>query len=186
MISIVTPCSRPENLPLLAKSIKEYVMPFTDAKWYVSFDTSRTKMIEPDIQGIHVHFSGAEGGVSGNTQRNDAISYIKDMDSWVYVLDDDNTMHPKFYTVLHATKMKGIKLVTFDQESYHGVIRSGSKPLLDQIDQAQFLIHRSIQTEYIQNYGADGYMIMGLTEKYPNKWVYINSVASYYNKLRWQ
>lgn len=179
MIEIITPCSRPQNL----EKIKDYVgLHYPSIRWHICYDLSKVK----EFNNIHnAVVTGIYGGVSGNAQRNKAIEGIKNMDSWVYCLDDDNLLHPDFHT-LHSMDLSNYDIVTFDQQLQDGSIRNGNDPRETHIDQAQFMIRRSIHEPYTQDYNADGILIERLVKKYPDRWLYIPKVLSYYNRLIWE
>ena len=55
-----------------------------------------------DTHGTHIDFYILEyiykcSGISGNGQRNYALSKITNEDTLLYYLDDDNIIHPKLY-----------------------------------------------------------------------------------------
>lgn len=173
MIEIITPCSRPENLPKMKAGIG------FDAIWHICYDLAVTKFI-PDIFTY-----GCSGGVWGNSQRNLALFHILNNDSFVYCLDDDNLLHPDFFKSIKPIDKTNYDIITFDQLLEDGTIRKGNNPSRTNIDQAQFLIRKSIHEPYEQEHDADGILIEKLVNKYPERWLYLPKVLCYYNRLKW-
>jgi len=82
-LTIITACSRSENLPALAESIGPGKAYFNLA-WLISVD-------------------GGEYPESrvGNAQKNRALEHIgNEAESWVYFLDDDNLIYPGFFMAI--------------------------------------------------------------------------------------
>lgn len=186
-LHIITPCSRPENIAALQQSVNRYA---AQAIHHICFDTSKVQgrfaTFTPDRTKIYT----AEGGVSGNLQRNTVIQALKataDPMDWLFVLDDDNLLHPNFMQLLHQPELQDRRcnILTFDQELEHGVIRKGNDTRVGYIDQAQFMIRLGLQEEYEQDYNADGILISRLIAKNLNSWLYLPRTYSYYNRLRW-
>ena len=99
-ITIITSCSRPENLSLLFESIK---FDFVE-KWIIIYDTSKgnkynwmyknnPKILEAECP---------DEGVFGNAQKNFGLKFVKG--GQVYFLDDDNIMHPNFWNIILSLK----------------------------------------------------------------------------------
>ena len=89
LINIITPCSRPENLHLIAKSIK---LPSYAYRWIVVFDS---ETIPTDIPECEAYCIKDINSVCGNAQRNLAIDLVTE--GWIYFNDDDTTMHPDLW-----------------------------------------------------------------------------------------
>ena len=164
-LTLVTPCSRPQNLPLIAESIKPGRNLF-DVIWMVIFDNGECPQSRV-----------------GNYQRNCALEAI--IDGWVYFLDDDTLIHPELFGELAKVKTGA---VAFGQTLKDG-IRPASQATMKvcQIDMGQVAIRR----EVIGNarfalgiYEADGIFIESVYNSNPDKWSLIDKPLSYYNKLR--
>ena len=88
LINLVTPCSRPENLAAIAESIN---IPSENYRWIVVFDAPTLPDIElPSNAEFYAHQQ--DESISGNAQRNYALSLISD--GYVMMLDDDTILHP--------------------------------------------------------------------------------------------
>ena len=97
-ITIITPCSRIHNLPMLYESIKFDKI----HKWIIVYDTTVNSYCHSFIhseQIIEVDCKSSLNGVVGNTQRNYALSLVED-DNYIYFLDDDNIIHPDFWKII--------------------------------------------------------------------------------------
>jgi hypothetical protein len=180
MLSIITPCSRTENLSILKDSIKFDKI----NKWYIVYDTSKIsfKKIYDHPQIIEL---GIEESCYGAPQRNHGIDQISD-NELIYMLDDDNIIHDEFWNLVSLFDLDHI--YTFDQERCKlpkNTILKGDNPKLYRIDTAQFVIPKNIlgSIRWRISRCADGYLMEELYSKYKNKFVYINKIACYWNKL---
>ena len=184
-INIITPCTRPQNLQKIYKSIK-----FKFFAWYIVFDTSKVDLnsnqdIITKLNKIQNVFTlDIPGGISGNSQRNFALDHIKE--GYCYFLDDDNLLYHNFYNVLtsiHKTHNK--KIYTFNQLMPNGRIRKGNVIKVTHIDQAQYIIDSSLLKDlrFEQTYFADGILIEHLYNTNKEDFYIIDEVLCYYNWL---
>ena len=93
-ITIITPCSRIHNLPMLHESIKFDKI----NKWIIVYDTTVDSYYQSFFsheQITEVHCKSSLNGVVGNTQRNYGLSFVED-DNYIYFFDDDNIIHRNF------------------------------------------------------------------------------------------
>jgi glycosyltransferase involved in cell wall biosynthesis len=164
-LTIITPCSRPENLQAMAESIKPGRSLF-DVIWVVILDNH--ECVESR---------------SGNYQRNCALDAITD--GWVYFLDDDTIIHPDLFVEL--TKII-TPAVAFEQDlgvMVRKVMPSEMK--VCHIDMGQVAIRREVIGDIrfeLGIYEADGIFIQSVYESDPSVWSFVNKPISYYNKLR--
>jgi predicted O-methyltransferase YrrM len=179
-LTIITPSYRIDNVITLKNSINfDYV-----DEWIIVYDGS--KIIEnPNIfsnennDKIKEYVHKGEG-VSGNPQRNYALSMIKNTDTFIYYLDDDNTIHPSLYKLMNIVDKN--KMYSFNQEN--GL--KGSNVSRNNIDTAMVLIYYKLCNNIewnIKEYGADGYYIEECYNKNKDKYIYVNNELCYYNKL---
>ncbi len=189
-IIIITPCSRPENLPKLLASIN------FPCRWVIVFDSSVNYFAHcakfADISWVHTMYKVSKPSW-GKPQVNAALDLIQFFysDAWIYVLDDDNIMHPDFFDKLNSwdnrmsLKMKD-RAIVFGQLLPDESIRPQKNIFPGHIDQGQFLVHTSIigNNRYIENcYEADGHFIDTLYKENKDLFVFSNHVISYYNFL---
>lgn len=194
-ITIITPCSRPENLETMAKSIN------FDCRWVISFDMDFDQFMntisKDEMSFLKKHWITplhVKGGVSGNAQRNLAIDSIRD--GFIYCLDDDNLMHPEFY---EATKEilannPDAKCIFYSQDVQwrHIGVRAvnPSSVRVNGIDQAQFLISRELigNERYQQKYEADGLFIQKIFKENDRSifYFYNDKPVTYYNRITYE
>jgi len=177
-ITVITPCSRIENIEKVRNSIN---LNFID-QWIIVYDNKKIienpKIFnnEPKITEL-IHQSE---GISGNPQRNFALDYIKDKSTFIYFLDDDNIIHPDFYRLIPILKTN--KIYTFNQTNR----LIGNKIKLFKIDTAMFLIDynlcRSLRWK-IDKYDADGFYITECYHNNNSSWIFVNNNLCYYNYI---
>ena len=183
-ITIITPCSRPQNL----NTIKNSVDFNSVEEWIIVYDGNRISEI-PDTFNNHPNrdkikqwiFTGP--GISGNPQRNFALSNVSNWDTFIYFLDDDNLVHPYMYRLLDIADRDYI--YTFNQENH--VNHTGNNVRVAGIDTAMFMVYGSLCKDLqwdIDRYDADGYYIVELQRRHPKKLIWINNSLCYYNLLR--
>lgn len=179
-MTIITPSYRTNNLITLKNSINfDYV-----DEWIIVYDGSKISE-NPNIFSNENNdkikeyvFTGE--GISGNQQRNYALSTIKNTDTFIYYLDDDNIIHPSLYKLMNIVDKN--KMYSFNQED--GI--KGNTVVRNHIDTAMILIHYNLCNNIIWNiteYGADGYYIEECYNKNKNRYIYVNNDLCYYNKL---
>jgi glycosyltransferase involved in cell wall biosynthesis/GR25 family glycosyltransferase involved in LPS biosynthesis len=202
-LTIVTPCSRQENLETIKKSIQfKYVK-----QWIIVYDPFKTYSQEkvfddPQITELYMPQLNPWSKM-GNSQRDYAINLIKE--GWIYFLDDDNLMHPNFWTILSEIKLP--YFYTFDLEkyteedlhfknySYQDLKMKGQKEILSgnsfglgNIDAAMFLVDKShikdIKWSAIKDKrGGDHLFINSILKHNYNCHKYLATTASYHNAI---
>ena len=106
MLYIVTPCSRPENLATIRKSIPSALT------WVVMMDA---KCDHKEATGANITHYSRKTGFWGHPLRNEFLDLYQDQfteDDWVYFLDDDNILHPKFIQQLESLLCLNAGIVT--------------------------------------------------------------------------
>ena len=175
MLYIVTPCSRPENLAYIRKSIPQAIT------WVVMMDAS-TDHKAPS--GANVTHYSPRTGKWVHPLRNEFLDLYQDQftdNDWVYFLDDDNILHPKFIQKLEALLCLDAGIVTWGQE---GRLRPTDKPTIGNIDTASFMFRptktKSLRFENI--YEGDG-MFAQAAARLTNL-ICVEAYLCYYNALR--
>jgi hypothetical protein len=178
MIYIVTTCTRPENL----ETIKETIPP--ECVWVVVFDNS-IKDSEPADGAINLYSPFT--GHWGMSNRNFALDEMEFADEdWIYVLDDDNIIHPDWYEAVKDLNSLELNMINWGQLWDDGSIRlqPAEKPAVDGIDTACYMVRGRLMRSlrYNQQYNADGLLAEqayghGGTLK-------LDSYLAYYNYLR--
>ena len=180
-ISIITPCTRPENLQRLKESIPfEYVH-----EWIIVYDAST---VSPMFQDDRIREYACKGhSIAGNIQRNYGMDRLTG--DYVYFLDDDTIMHPDMGLFLSTIEPNHI--YTFDQDRSPEVfpyteILKGNKIELFHIDTAMFLIDVALCKDIrwtVDEYTADAIFITECYSNHPTSWIYVDRILSYHNYL---
>lgn len=181
LFNIITPCSRPDNLPKLFESLKT----FSDKLvWYIVHDSLDKRCIFNNKFNWIKEFSfHLDGGVAGHAQRNFALDLIES--GYVYQLDDDNLLHPY---LIPAIELRTERAITFAQIMDKGRIRLGNSIRQTFIDQAQFILDRTLIGDCRYNpynYCGDGEFIEELYNKHKDDFVTLSSPLCFYNALNW-
>jgi len=137
MITIITPSYRQGNILKLFESIQFDKID----KWIIVYDTSNNrtykKLYEDNSKIIETEVNA---GISGNPQRNHGIELVND--GFIYFLDDDNIIHPDFWSIVETLDDK--YFYTFNQlRDKRGYILHGNIIRLNHIDTAMFLVHKN-------------------------------------------
>jgi len=181
-INIVTPCSRPENLIEIGKSIN---IPKDNCKWIIVYDSEKL----PDYQflldfDLDIEFYAHRDlkSIVGHAQRNFALDLIKE--GYVYFNDDDTLIHPELWDNI---KDLNSDFISFDQAFSDGRLRlKCGRTDVGYIDSHNYIIERKTigETRFeIDKYVADGIFADNCAKKTNNK-VFIDKILSIYNQLR--
>jgi SAM-dependent methyltransferase len=177
-LTIITPSYRINNLQKVKESIN---FDFVD-EWIIVYDA--TKVTEnpnlflghPKIKEyIHI----AEG-ISGNPQRNYALTKVSNPNTSLYYLDDDNLLHPDIYNLLRV--LDNTKIYTFRQ----GDRLKGNNINVGSIDTAMCIIpfNTCKHVRWIpEKYDADGYYIKECYDLNRDNYIFVDNDLSYYNKI---
>jgi predicted O-methyltransferase YrrM len=179
-MTIITPSYRVDNLLEVKNSINfDYV-----DEWIIVYDGSKIAE-KPNLfenfknDKIKEYIYKGEG-ISGNPQRNYALTTITNPDTLLYFLDDDNIINPKMYKLLDI--IDNTKMYTFDQ--FNRI--KGNNINLDHIDIAMCIVPYNLcnNINWINyKYNADGYYIIDCYNKNKNNHIYVNNELCYYNKI---
>lgn len=178
-LNIITPCSRPQNLITISKSIN---IPKENYRWIIVYDgdTLPDENLIPENCEVFLHSD--KQSVAGHSQRNFALDLIEN--GYIYFNDDDTTIHDKLWeNIKDSTE----DFISFMQETKDKKIRlKGDKISVYYIDSHNFIINRNVigDTRFIiTKYEADGYFASECFKK-SNNHKYINKILSTYNSLR--
>ena len=178
LINLVTPCSRPENLAAIAKSIN---IPPENYRWIVVFDAPTLPDIElPNNAELYAHQQ--DESISGNAQRNYALALIND--GYVMMLDDDTTLHSDLWS---SVKGYTSDIICWKQDNKDGTHRvDAGKFALNHIDSGSFMVKRPVigDTQWsVAVYGADGLYAVEVFTKSTSQQS-VDKYLSTYNYLR--
>ena len=174
VLHIITPCKRPENLEAIGNSMLDafHAHEF-DIEWWIVVDGSKGNALLPEVLNqlpkssfIKIHqliTDPSLQSLAGKGQINFALDQIGDNDAgWVWVLDDDNAVHPDFFEVLEVGIAPPATALgyAFGQDTCNGKIRHVAASEMKElgIDQAQFVIRRDFigDDRYVMSYSGDG------------------------------
>lgn len=123
-------------------------------------------------------------------QVNHYLDIEPDIGQWVYILDDDNLVHPNLKRVI-ASLDDDCQLAVFGRQHINSSFVRIANPknlIVGEIDAGQFIVKRSLIGDlrmWIGNvYRNDGYFLMELVFRANNQGVKIQvfkEVAAYYN-----
>ena len=103
-LNIVTRCTRPDYMSDVEKSLQHLFLE-VDLKWTIIIDTSVLHEIPSDFlekySKYDLRFMKGKAGDMGHKFINKVFDEIED-DEWVYVLDDDNQLHPELIETIKA------------------------------------------------------------------------------------
>ena len=183
ILTIITPCSRPENLHIVKDSIFKQKWKF-NFKWVIVHDSEYIEIeLFPELN-IYQFNHYDSNSVVGHAQRNFALNLIAK--GLVYFLDDDTILHPNFSKAIFEINTN-VDFIHFPQSYKNETIRiSGAEVEVDKIDTGSFLFDIELAKDVsfdVFKYNADGYFAKDIYAK-ANNTVYINYPLSYYNYLR--
>lgn len=178
MIYIVTPCSRPENLEIISKTIPK------KCKWIVLHEPHISIPRISNLLSIECPKTGRVGA-DGRNYFIDNFS-LED-DDWIYSLDDDNIVHPDMMDVLSKVLHHDVSMIHWGQLNKNNSIRLNplDNIILDTIDAACFIskwkYNKTVRyNTYAYNY--DGLYAIECAKNGPR--IKLNTYLCYYNYLR--
>ena len=178
---IITPCSRPENLPILEKSLDFSKL----CKWIIVHDSKKShRALFEGREQIEEYFNSHKS--HGIPQRNMGIAKVP-LDGLVYFLDDDNIIQPYFWETPFALD----KITTFDC-LYNNTTLCGNALGRNHIDTCMFVVPRkwcvpwySVRPDESASDGTFLENIVRLAKSDTDGWhVYIHKKLMAYNALR--
>ena len=179
-LTIITPSYRINNLLEIKKSINfEYI-----EEWIIIYDGSKIidnpNLFENQENNKIKEYVYKGEGISGNPQRNYALSKITNPNTLLYYLDDDNIVHPNMYRLLNI--IDNNKIYTFNQ--YNRI--KGNDIRVRGIDTAMVIIPYNLCKNVkwiLDKYDADGYYIKECYDENKNIHIYVDNDLCYYNKI---
>jgi len=174
---VITPCSRPENIPEIAKTIPP------ECKWIIVHD-NKTHVIPPDNATLLVC---EDTGHSGTLARNYALDKLSFTDEdFILFHDDDNIIHPNWYNSISKYLNEDFSIITWGQINKENQLRllPTKNPTIGNIDTASFLVrwkyNKDVRHELV--YWHDGLYAEACAKN--GEVLCINECLCYYNYLR--
>lgn len=179
-LTIITPSYRIDNLLEIKKSINfNYI-----EEWIIVYDGSKIidnpKLFENQENNKIKEYVYKGEGISGNPQRNYALSKITNHNTLLYYLDDDNIIHQNIYRLLNI--IDNNKIYTFNQCNRI----KGDNINIGMIDTAMIITPYNLCKNVkwiLDKYDADGYYIKECYDENKNIHTYVDNDLCYYNKL---
>ena len=179
-VSIITPCSRPDNLHQLKPTIPEH------CEWIIVVDGASSEVIPREIRELpNVQIYHVEGGLEGSTQRNLALR--KARGQYVYFLDDDNIIHPRYFEEIMPL-LDGRRVIVVNQTWADGERHVVASPpvRVGSVDTGQVILPLDLAREFEWRTNvkhADGDYFGRIWAKYSDRFVFVHKDLTYYNYL---
>ena len=182
-IFILTACTRPYNLPKLLESF-----PTERIQWIIVFDPTVKDPVEMENA---IHLTSPMTGQYGNYARNTGLNYLYDSgiitdQDWLYILDDDNIIHPDWWENV-KDNLTNNTLITWGQHWHKGYHRADATntPASGNIDTAQYMVRWDIAKnfKFRLQYEADGFYAEDCFN-FTGSCLAIQKDLCYYNYLR--
>ena len=195
----ITPCSRPQNIAKLLKSVEEAQKNndciVTSIVVYDGEDLTDVFNVENDAVNVVFIAHKDQDSRYGNAQRNEGIRFITEelslpSDTVVYFLDDDNIMHKDLILELTHDKYSVYNAFSFPQHLRKTNFKTGvrlkptTEPKVGTVDSANFAVRLSLigDTRWVlDRYEADGLFFEELSKKTEYNPVVIEKELAYYN-----
>lgn len=189
ILYIITPCARPSNLRVIRTSLSS----MHDWVWVIVYSTKPDVFQFAEDPRIHEVWCGLrgkddhEGSTYGNMERNYGISLIPpSSEAYVYFLDDDNLVHPYFWSTVYPVLQRGVAdFITFDQQRTLTQVLRGPVGKVYHMDTAMFVSRRSLVGDVrwrLWRYDADGLFAEEMQARAQNH-VYVPCICALYNVL---
>jgi glycosyltransferase involved in cell wall biosynthesis len=181
-VFIITPSRRPFNLEFIAQSIPQ------QCEWIVVLD--KTIKNDHKVQNATV-IKSSETGFWGNPNRNIGLKYIENNlnptdNDWVYILDDDNIIHPDWWNNIQKHLNSTESIVTWGQVWANGEARTEptDTPKVATIDTSQYMVRWGVakNLKFENLYEADGTYAEEASKRGTVK--KLDQYLGYYNFLR--
>ena len=178
-LTIITPCSRPKNLPLLFESLEFSLI----KNWFIVYDSTKSDVSYQFKHPKIIEYNEERVGFSGNTQRNRGIENTHG--GLIYFLDDDNIVHPHFWNILPEFSNEKLNLFQIEGHPQNENLNL-LNPSPGTIDTSMYCVDRKLvgNTRWLPHlYAADGVFAETLYCKNPNSLKIFDEKAAYYNYL---
>jgi hypothetical protein len=195
-IHLVTAVSRPQNLPRIYNSIR-HSLEKTDltAEWILVGDRWKdlesvpeigTKFYRLNITKTVDNFSGPSP--YGIRQKNLGMGMIKQ--GYFHCLDDDNIVHPNFFSGIEPDVKAGTQAICFNQKRWDmlGTLQADPR-LMDygQIDNTMFVVDIGLigaKRYSLEDAGKEDWLFFSqLHAEHPKQFVFLKKTIAYYNYI---
>lgn len=162
-LHVLTACSRPAYLPAIAQCLASARQFGIDVHWHIGLD------LEKNHPG-------------GQAVKNALLDRIAD--GWVWICDDDNLPHPRFFATLAGLDGQASGYLFAQNRGPGGFLRA-QPPVVDRIDAAQAIVARWAigDMRLPAEYTGDGQWLAALHAAHPL--TCIDTIVTYYNASTW-
>jgi len=187
-ISIITPCTRINNLPIILSRIENIGVA---TEWIIVYDENFVKEMDtkilmyPSVNTTIKLFLSDNDPSSGNAWRLRNIGIDNATGDYLYFLDDDTVPHPNLYYGVKNYLYK-YDLIVFNQSRRGRTLKNDYFKHPHLIDTGQFLVARDKTTKWgpSTDYREErGYFSTLLGSISKDKIIYLQIPLSYYNHL---
>ena len=188
-LSIITPCSRPLNLPTIYASILE--MNEINVEWIIIYDSEHIdeRILAYEKEVPITLLKQRRGDGKGAMQRNAGLDVCSG--DYIYFLDDDNLVHPMLYDRIRSYGEED-KILIFNQfdTKFKRRIPKFDVSLLKPgyIDTAQIIVpkkYKHIKWTNVKRYAEEyEYLVDLIKEAGEDNVKWVNRLFSYRNYLR--
>ena len=200
-ISVITRATRLQNLKTIKESVFNNVPTGCEINWHIVFDTLNLKDIDAellcDLKDDLTTYHFEKGNAGGMLYPQCSAIIKKISDSWIYFLDDDNTMHEGFYEYVLKTSLenpdKKVHVVSqnVDGKDFTGLTYRHAAPEFTKVqgvDLAQYIVSSDAYNDYgykyLPDYRADGILIGAMHDEHPAWFTFTELTLSHYNYLQ--
>mgnify|MGYP001348323533 CR=1 FL=1 len=188
-VTIITPCQKRcvEYFSDVSSSINyRYVW-----KWIVVLggivpNTVMTSYLQAnggDVDYVLAKHDSTSGNVLRNVGLQHAFAQPAHVHDYIYYLDDDNVVHPSFWSVIYDEYLaRRIEPSIFLFDACRGGQRFRAQCLINHVDTAQFMVAKTMSSNWTLEYTADGQYIQSKCKE-TSSVVYIHTIIAYYNAL---
>ena len=192
MIHIITPCTRPENLNIMRPTVPTacswvIVLDATQANANISFDIPIHISDAANYNSAVTLYRSPYTGHAGNPNRNFALDQMTfdDLD-WVYILDDDNIIHPSWFNRVIRLQDERLNMISWGQVWKNGSVRlpPSPNPRVGNIDTSCYMVRGRLMKHlrFDMDYCADG-MLAERAASFGGH-LCLDEYLGYYNYLR--
>lgn len=190
-LSIITPCSRPHNLPIIYSSILS--MNTDNVEWIIVYDNmdvdERIWEYEENVPILQYRTNRLVGDNYASRQRNLGMEVASG--DYLYFLDDDNLVHKLLYDKIDLYCGDN-KIIIFNQLTKKHTIKNTNSEfknrlLLGQFDTGQIAVPNHLNTRWDvdKSWMEETHYIKNLiNEVGEDRFIFVDGIYTFYNYLR--
>lgn len=190
MLSIITPCSRIYNLPIILNSLNNLN---TLVEWIIIYDKNFIDEIDTKISMYSSYKVKIKLFIKENDSSNGKAYFLRNYGmeyatgDYLYFLDDDTLALPNLYSGIKDYLFK-YDLIIFNQIRNGKTIYIKSIDEINNVDTGQFVVKNGINSKWKPSnngYREERVFLNELINEIPKeKIIFLPLTLSYYNKLK--